>query len=211
MYYDSGDAALFLLIYAVAAIIVCCIFGVVTKKINESKGYYGGFAWGFWLGIIGIIIVSCKPAARSGYSTPQNIPTGYSDESGNPLAYSNGGWKCEFCDRANPGHKMLCDCGRSKNESNQKKAKLRAEGTKQGKTVQEIQLEGAKRMYEDGIITEEEYEAKKKAIQKEMKPKEEKSSKSVTERQLENVKKMLDDGLITQEEYEVKRRIILGI
>lgn len=88
---------------------------------------------------------------------------------------------------------------------------LRAEGTKQGKTVQEIQLEGAKRMYEDGIITEEEYEAKKKAIQKEMKPKEEKSSKSVTERQLENVKKMLDDGLITQEEYEVKRRIILGI
>lgn len=92
-----------------------------------------------------------------------------------------------------------------------KKAKLRAEGTKQGKTVQEIQLEGAKRMYEDGIITEEEYEAKKKAIQKEMKPKEEKSSKSVTERQLENVKKMLDDGLITQEEYEVKRRIILGI
>ncbi len=164
MYYDSGDAAIFLIVYAVAAIIVCCIFGVVTKKINESKGYYGGFAWGFWLGIIGIIIVSCKPAVRSSYSNPQNMPNGYREERENPLAYSNGGWRCEFCDRANPGHKMLCDCGRSRNESEQKKARLRAEGAKQGKTVKEIQLEGAKKMLDDGLITQEEYEEKRRKI-----------------------------------------------
>ena len=39
----------------------CIICGIATKHINESKGYASGFGWGAWLGIIGIIIVACKP------------------------------------------------------------------------------------------------------------------------------------------------------
>ena len=34
---------------------------ILAKYINEKKGYSNGFAWGAWLGIIGIIIVACKP------------------------------------------------------------------------------------------------------------------------------------------------------
>ena len=39
----------------------CIVCGAITKHINESKGYTNGFGWGAWLGIIGIIIVACKP------------------------------------------------------------------------------------------------------------------------------------------------------
>ena len=29
--------------------------------MNRDKGYDGGFAWGFFLGIIGIIVVAVRP------------------------------------------------------------------------------------------------------------------------------------------------------
>lgn len=51
--------------YFFGVLIVSIIFGLITKHINESKGYTGGFAWGFWLNIIGIIVVACKPDNRS--------------------------------------------------------------------------------------------------------------------------------------------------
>ncbi len=56
--------------YIIGGLIACIIFGCITKYINESKGYNGGFAWGFWLNIIGIIVVACKPDNRS-FSQPQ--------------------------------------------------------------------------------------------------------------------------------------------
>ena len=48
------------LVSGIIGIIVACVFGAITKNINQSKGYDGGFAWGFWLGVIGIIVVSCR-------------------------------------------------------------------------------------------------------------------------------------------------------
>lgn len=40
-------------------IIVSVCFGLITGKISENKGksFGGGFAWGFFLGIIGLAIV----------------------------------------------------------------------------------------------------------------------------------------------------------
>ena len=38
-----------------------CVFGAVTKAINRNRGKDGGFWWGFFLGIIGIIIVAVRP------------------------------------------------------------------------------------------------------------------------------------------------------
>ena len=48
----------------IGGLITGSIFGLITKHINESKGYSGGFAWGFWLTVIGIIVVACKPDNR---------------------------------------------------------------------------------------------------------------------------------------------------
>lgn len=59
MYYNGA------LGYIVGGLIGCVIFGCITKYINNSKGYEGGFAWGFWLNLIGVIVVACKPENRS--------------------------------------------------------------------------------------------------------------------------------------------------
>lgn len=44
-------------------LIVGVICGFITKSMNESKGYDGGFLWGFLLTIIGIIVVAVRPYA----------------------------------------------------------------------------------------------------------------------------------------------------
>lgn len=46
---------------------VACGFGAITKRINEDKGYDGGFAWGFFLGVMGIVVVACRPFEPSVY------------------------------------------------------------------------------------------------------------------------------------------------
>ena len=47
--------------YVIGYLIAACICGLVTKQINESRGKEDGFAWGFFLGVIGIIIVAVRP------------------------------------------------------------------------------------------------------------------------------------------------------
>ena len=47
--------------YLISILLYCVVCGLISKYINESKGYANGFAWGAWLGIIGIIVVLCKP------------------------------------------------------------------------------------------------------------------------------------------------------
>ena len=49
------------IVYVIYFLIYCIVCGIIAKHINESKGYSNGFAWGAWLGVIGIIIVACKP------------------------------------------------------------------------------------------------------------------------------------------------------
>ncbi len=53
------------MVYVISYFVSGIIFGFVTKTINENKGYEGGFAWGFFLGILGVIVVACKPENRS--------------------------------------------------------------------------------------------------------------------------------------------------
>ncbi len=52
------------IIYGIVMLVMCIIFGCITRKINMNKGYDGGFAWGFWLGIIGIIVVAVRQPKR---------------------------------------------------------------------------------------------------------------------------------------------------
>ena len=68
--------------YIIGGVIVGIIFGCITKHINESKGYEGGFAWGFWLSFIGIIVVACKPDNRI-YTQMQNQNAANSSYSAN--------------------------------------------------------------------------------------------------------------------------------
>ena len=49
------------LIMLLSMVGVQCIFGSITRSMNRDKGYDGGFAWGFFLGVIGIIVVAVRP------------------------------------------------------------------------------------------------------------------------------------------------------
>lgn len=56
-------STLLITITVLIVVAMLCIFGLISNKINKDKGYRSGFAWGFFLGILGIIIVTLRPAA----------------------------------------------------------------------------------------------------------------------------------------------------
>ena len=55
-------------VWIFAVIIQGLIWGFVAQIISENKGYEDGFFWGFFLGIMGIIVVACKPDNNSSYA-----------------------------------------------------------------------------------------------------------------------------------------------
>lgn len=53
------------------------ICGCITSSINQNKGYDGGFWWGFFLGILGIIVVACRPFNANQMEDYYGYPTNY--------------------------------------------------------------------------------------------------------------------------------------
>lgn len=41
------------------------IFGCIARHVAESRGYDDGFVWGFFLGLIGLLVVGFRPEQRS--------------------------------------------------------------------------------------------------------------------------------------------------
>lgn len=55
------DEAAAVIGYIVGVIISSVICGIISRAISKSRGMEGGFWWGFFLYIIGIIVVAVKP------------------------------------------------------------------------------------------------------------------------------------------------------
>lgn len=146
-----------------------CIFGTITRTINENKGYDGGFAWGFWLGWIGIIVVACREPAPVYYPAPS------SRNYNQPASSAPGGWRCT-CGRFHSGYVTSCACGQSKqNVLNPAKPAVPVQKqaipapapaapapADESKTIEA--LKEYKDLLDSGIITQEEFEQKKKAL-----------------------------------------------
>lgn len=50
------------LLYAGAIFLaIHCIFGLTTLTIHSNRGLAGGFWWGFWFGILGIVVSALRP------------------------------------------------------------------------------------------------------------------------------------------------------
>lgn len=98
---DSTQVFATSIAYIIGVIIVSCIFGFITKTMNENKGYEGGFAWGFWLNLIGVIVVACKPDNRQ-YSQREYQPM-------YPQAIQpEKTWRCSSCGAENSDKLNYC-------------------------------------------------------------------------------------------------------
>lgn len=151
-YADTMDVMLITyLISGIIGIGIGCVFGFITKTINEANGYYGGFAWGFWLGVIGIIIVACRQPNPYAYQSQKSIIKKEPTDQIPP----EGGWKCS-CGRVHAKYVSSCPCGKSKSDAiggkgNREKANIEA-------------LKEYKALLDQGVITQEEFDRKKQEI-----------------------------------------------
>ena len=160
--YDSSAATGLAIGWIIGGLITAIIFGLITKHINESKGYTGGFAWGFWLSIIGIIVVACKPDNRA-YS---HASSRYEAERRDRELLADGGWKCLSCGRVNNQFTTYCICGKTKEDSiNPPKSDPKVISKQASQDNETIALiKQLAELHSQGILTDEEFTTKKASL-----------------------------------------------
>ena len=141
-----------------------CIMGAISKVVNEKNGYYGGFAWGFWLGIIGIVIVAVRqpPFHQSTESIiiperGEKLPASAVAEEDIPNS-----WQCR-CGRYNAQYVSSCVCGVSKREALSPETEETANQDDEMKKISA--LKEYKQLLDNGVITQEEFESGKTLFQ----------------------------------------------
>lgn len=169
------------------------IFGAITRYVAESKGYDGGFWWGFFLGMIGLLVVGFRPNMNS--QPDAGVSSAYWDNlqgnasgSGkhamwhcvcgteNPVTLNycvrcrrnrsevnkDDRKKCRYCGAMNRKSNAVCfACGRPLEEEMQPEQNAKPK-TAQQETVS--LLESLAALHQQGILTDEEFEEKKKQI-----------------------------------------------
>ena len=159
-------------LYAFGALIERLIMGLITRSINKNKNYDGGFAWGFFLGIIGIIVVAVRPyndirEQMRMYQLEQQI-----DELKSQAARQSNvqiekekaefiPWKC-VCGAENFKDREYCtSCFRAKKDAfvsiiTPANSKVTSSNIKLLQQIEEL--------HDNGILTDQEYQDKKKEI-----------------------------------------------
>lgn len=160
--------------YIIGALIMGLICGFICSAIASSRNMNGGFWWGFWLGIIGIIIVAVRPNeqqkyqtsyATSSYSSGNSIDNYYDKERHEREIIALGGWRCNNCGKANYPYSYACvSCGHKKDEpvpTVQYSLDTPKPEEKGVLSSSADELRKWKQLLDDGIITQEDFEAKK--------------------------------------------------
>lgn len=147
--------------YAVAIIsslIWCFIWAYAAETIIYNKGYvHERTKWallGFFFSFIAVIIAATKPDFKGYYSTQatENRPP-QADE-----------WRCS-CGRINKNYVWSCACG--KNKSDLEKAPQQLSGKTENTSSKKdsmTMIREYKALLNEGIITQEEFDAKKKQL-----------------------------------------------
>ena len=192
---DSDIGIVFYILYILAGLVVSIVFGGICRAISSNRGTDGGFWWGFFLWIIGIIVVAVRPndwEAKHGYS---QIPytdieklaalkdngmiteEEFSNIKADSQSYTDDRlWKCE-CGSINKMLFPIClSCGRRRetgDEPARNKEKLLGFPVEKKNNPDNIpvntsspinEIREYKALLDDGIITKEEYETKKKQL-----------------------------------------------
>ena len=159
------------------------IWGFIAKAIMDNKGYenHGYFWWGFFFGLIPVIIAACKPTCYSQQSithpafSPSSVYT-----SSNAANLAGCSWKC-ICGQTNANYIGTCSCGRSRRDVERCLAEPKEretvaalsnkENTQDSpKTSAKNQMEGIatikayKDLLDSGVISQEDFDKKKKEL-----------------------------------------------
>lgn len=169
------------------------IFGAITRYVAESKGYDGGFWWGFFLGMIGLLVVGFRPNQtwqsdslnNSAYWTQlQENASGSSKHAmwrcvcgtENPVTLNycvrcrrnrsevnkDDREKCPHCGAMNRKNNAVCfACSRSLKEEKQPEQDAKPVPAQQEALAL---LESLAALHQQGILTDEEFDEKKKQI-----------------------------------------------
>ena len=78
---SNGGPQTTLSLYQLIWFIGATIFGCITNHVAKTKEYKYGFLWGYWLGIIGLLVVGLRgekkedsaTVTRHTFSTPSNV------------------------------------------------------------------------------------------------------------------------------------------
>ena len=122
----------FEILYILVGIGLMILFGVISMKQAEKKGYpkVGFFCLGFFVGLIGLIIALCVPdrtQSASGHSYTQQAASQQEQQqawqqqtsapqvSGSDQAANTpDAWTCESCGTRNAGGNFCNNCGTAK-------------------------------------------------------------------------------------------------
>lgn len=168
----------YILVYIISVLVWAFVWGFATKKVGENKGHDGCFWWGFWLGFIGLIIVLTKPNDRSsiyGYGgAPQNeyerALSIAANEAERKKKLKDGYWECNKCGELNAPYVTSCICGTTLSENKrivrEKQSEQEKNKTERPAVSEADELSKFKKLLDEGAITEEEFQAKKKQILK---------------------------------------------
>lgn len=158
--------------YILAGLVWAITWGVAARAIVINKGYdFDGnkFFWlGFFFSFIPVIVAATKPQYQKQALETRTPSEDRLDKQSSVL--SLGGWKCS-CGRVNYSYVTTCPCGKNKRdvlsqqqqtEENEKPSQKDA--VKQAEQSIPAQIREYKELFDAGILTQEEYEAKKKQL-----------------------------------------------
>ena len=208
--------------YVIISICWGLIWGVVTKKIIENKGYNENwFWWGFFFGFFAMIVALSKPEVpRRSLGEPKGLSytglSGNSKHMGAPS--SNNSWVC-ICGARNMSAENICSrCGKNRYSSPKKDISVKSSSLKNTSWVCECGTRNSAAHLVCFKCGKEKREADSpvKTAAKEneaVDPSKNKKDVSIgdTAEQIKSFKKLLDDGIITEEEFAAKKKQILGI
>jgi len=167
--------------YIIGTITWSIIWGCAARTIVINKGYDDEGTKYFWLGFffafIAVIVAACKPDNSTLFLPSQlsQIARAAEERKISRAAeerkiLDEGGWKCE-CGRLNYHYCSSCVCGKSQREvlnrqkeAEEKAKQLVAANTNGPDKTAAQQIKEFKELYDAGIITSEEFEAKKKQL-----------------------------------------------
>ena len=152
--------------YFFGSITWCLVWGFATSAVVRNRGYGEEDDKWFWLGfffsIIAFVVALTKPVKQP----PLTYSERERERKQNELDWQqemldNGGWKC-ICGRVNDQYVSSCACGRSRSNGEKKSIPDLSQRTEEKSDAEKIRE--FKALMDDGIITQEEFDEKKKQI-----------------------------------------------